>query len=183
MWKQRKNWGKFKINTQILSDSIYTKNTCIILWIIMQSPLVIIFLLTEVTESNTGCGKRLVKSYSRSLHCPVTNPKPLVFPHVAFERFVVVIQQERGLKGHQNTLNLNSISYLGPLLHKASQNHVVSIHIVGSSVCAHTCVYCEDDSVNLDQGENDKKTCTQLNKWCLGAVEGFTEERQNPNKL
>lgn len=43
----------------------------------------------EVTESHRGCGKRLVKSYNRNLHCPMPNPKPLVFPHVVLERFVV----------------------------------------------------------------------------------------------
>lgn len=140
-----------------------------------------------LTESNTGCGKRLVKSYSRSLHCPVPNPKPLVFPHVVLERFMVVIQQEQGLKGHQNTLNLISISYLRPLLHKTSQNHIVSIHIVRSSVCAHVCVYCEvvkmAGSTSIKGRTTRKHAHAQPNKWCLGAVEGFTEERQNPNKL
>lgn len=50
-----------------------------------------------------------------------------------------MIQQEQGLKGHQNTLNLNSISYLGLLLHKASQNHTVSIHSQELCVCVSVC--------------------------------------------
>ena len=47
------------------------------------------FPLVKVTESHKGCGERLVKSYNRNLHCPIPNPKPLVFPHVVLERSVV----------------------------------------------------------------------------------------------
>lgn len=86
------------------------------------------------------------------------------------------------MRGHQNTLNLNSISYLGPLLHKASQNRTVPIHTQSGAVCL--CVYCEvvkPAGSTLIKGRTTRKQAqAQLNKW---GAEGFTEERQNPNKL
>lgn len=90
-----------------------------------------------------------------------------------------MIQQEQSLRGQQNALNLNSISYLGLLLYKASQNHTVSLH---TALCVCVCVYSEVvkmvGSTSIKGRTTRKQAKAQLNKW---VEEG--QERQNPNKL
>lgn len=95
-----------------------------------------------------------------------------------------MIQQEQGLKGYQNTLNLNSISYLRAIATQSKEKpHRVYTHSQELCVCVHVCVYCEDGWVNLNQGENDKKTCTRSAKQVVfGSSGGIHRGEREPKQ-
>lgn len=77
-----------------------------------------------------------------------------------------MIQQERGSRGHKNTLHLNSISYLGPSLHRARP---------GTTQCLNAlfflCAHCEVVNVaTFDPNQGGRTTRKQAKQTGQGGV-------------